>query len=103
MMLWVELHTKFAQLCDQEPPPLDLLRRFWGFAKWCIEHGHEDVMTAASLAFGEHLLDSEASIRLLPEIMSRQDYEGLKSVLLYHNSQEQYDRGLQLFYAAKKN
>jgi len=101
MMLWIELHTKFAQLCEQAPPALDLLRRFWGYAKWCMEHGHEDVLTAAALAFYEHLIDSEASRRLLPQIMSRQDYEGLKSLLLYHNSQEQYERGLQCFDAAK--
>jgi len=101
MMLWIELHTKFAQLCEQAPPALDLLRRFWGYAKWCMEHGHEDVLTAAALAFCEHLIDSEASRRLLPQIMSRQDYEGLKSLLLYHNSQEQYERGLQCFDAAK--
>jgi hypothetical protein len=29
--------------------------------------------------------------------MSRQDYESLKSLLLYHNSQEEYERGLQYF------
>jgi hypothetical protein len=101
MMLWIELHTKFAQLCEQEPPPLDLLRRFWEYAKWCIEQGHEDVMTAAALGFGEHLLDSKATTRLLPQIMSRHDYEGLKSLLLYHNSQAQYEMGLQCFDAAK--
>jgi hypothetical protein len=97
MMLWIELHIKFAQLCKQVPPDLDLLRRFWSYAKWCMERGHEDVLTAAALAFCEHLLDSEASIHLLPQIMSRQEYEGLKSLLLYHNSPEQYERGLQCF------
>lgn len=101
MMLWTELHIKFAQLCEQDPPPLDLVRRFWEYAKCCMEHGHEDVSTAASLAFGEHLLNSEATTRLLPQIMSRQDYEGLRSLLLYHNSQAQYERGLQCFDAAK--
>jgi hypothetical protein len=102
MMLWIELHTRFSQLCEQEPPPLDLLRRFWGYAKWCMEQEDQDVLTAAALAFCEHLLDSEASKRLLPQIMSRQDYEGLKSLLLYHNSQEQYERALQSFDAEKK-
>ena len=103
MMLWIELQMKFARLCDQEHPPLELLRRFWGYAKWCMEHGHEDVLTAATLAFCEHLLDSEASRRLLPQMMSRKDYAGLKSLLLYHNTQEQYERGLQYFEAAKTN
>ena len=26
-----------------------------------MEHGHENVLTAAGLAFGQHLLDSEAT------------------------------------------
>lgn len=101
MMLWIDLHTKFAQLCEHEPPALDLLRRFWGYAKWCMECGHEDVLTAAALAFCEHLLDSEASTRVLPQIMSRQDYESLKSLLLYHNSPERYEQGLKCFGIAK--
>ena len=101
MMLWIELHTRFYQFCEQEPPPLDLLKRFWGYAKWCMEQKNQDVLTAAALAFGEHLLGSKASIRVLPHIMSRQDYEGLKSLLLYHNSEEQYERVLQSFHTAR--
>jgi hypothetical protein len=101
MMLWIELQMKFAQLCEQEPPPLDLLRRFWEYAKWCMEGGDVDVSTAAALAFSEHLLDSEAIPPLLPRIMSRQDYEGLKSLLLYHNSPERFENGLQYFHALK--
>jgi hypothetical protein len=101
MRLWIELHTKFSQLCEQEPPPLDLLKRFWGYVKWCLEQENQDVLTAAALAFCEHLLDSEASKRLLPQIMSRKDYEGLRSLLLYHNSQEQYEQGLRYFGASR--
>ena len=101
MMLWIELHTRFAQLCRQDPPPVELLRRLWGYAKWCMDQGHEDVQTAAALAFCEHLLDTDASGRLLPQVMSRQDYEGLRSLLLYHDSQEAYERGLHSFAAPK--
>lgn len=97
MMLWLELQFEFAKLCKHEPPPLDLLRRFWNYAKWCMESGDEDVATAAALGFCEHFLDSEASTLLLPQIMSRQDYESLRSLLLYHNSPEQYEMGLKHF------
>ena len=101
MMLWTELSTRFSQLCEQEPPPLDLLKRFWGYAKWCMEQKNEEVLTAAALAFCEHLLGSEARTRVLPHIMSRQDYKGLKGLLLYHSSHEQYEQVLQSFDAAK--
>jgi hypothetical protein len=97
MMLWIELHLKFDDLCGQEPPPLDLIRRVWDYAKWCMGQGHDDAGTAAALGFCEHLLDRKATRRILPEIMTRRDYEGLKSLLLYHNSEEEYARGLSLF------
>ena len=34
--------------------------------------------------------------------MSRQDYEGLRTFLLYHTSEEQYERGLECFEPTRK-
>lgn len=97
MMLWIELQLKFEDLCQQDPPALDLIKRVWGYAKWCMHQGSDDVATAAAVGFCEHLLDRNAACRLLPEIMVRHDYESLKGLLLYHNSEEQYALGLELF------
>ncbi|MBW8863980.1 MAG: hypothetical protein JF609_03470 [Verrucomicrobia bacterium] len=97
MMLWTEIKMKFQDFCEQEPPPLDLIKRVWGYAKWCMAQGHEDVATAAALCFCEHLLDRKATQRILPQIMTRQEYEGLKGLLLYHKSEEDFAKGLKLF------
>lgn len=97
MMLWIELQLKFEDLCRQEPPPLDLIRRIWEYAKWCMENGNEDVATAASLGFCEHLLDIKATRRILPRIMGRRDYKQLKALLLYYNSEADYAEGLKGF------
>jgi hypothetical protein len=86
----------FERLCKQKPVPLDLLRRLWGYAKWCMERGG-DVGTGAALGFCEHLLDAKESQSILPELMSRQDYQGLKELLLYHNSEVDYEAGLKRF------
>jgi hypothetical protein len=102
MRLWIELKSTFQDLCEQDPLPLDLIKRVWGYAKWCMTHDNGDVATAAALAFGEHLLDRKATRRILPEIMTRADYEGLKGLLLYHNSEEDYANGLKLFETGKR-
>lgn len=101
MMLWLELQSVFTHLCQQNPPPLDLIRRLWGYAKWSMAHEDGDVRTAAALAFAEHLLDSKAMRRILPDIMTRSDYMGLRELLLYHNSEEAYTKGLELFNSAQ--
>ena len=101
MMLWIELHLKFDDLCEQEQPPLDLIKRIWEYAKWCMTQGHDHAATGAALGFCEHLLDREATRRILPAIMTRRDYEELRGLLLYHNSEEQFARGLKLFETAR--
>lgn len=96
MMLWMELKCEFQRLCKQEPLPLDLLRRLWGYAEWCLERG-DDVRTGVALGFCEHLIDTKESRNILPKIMSRQDYLDLKGLLLYHNTEKDYEAVLEYF------
>lgn len=97
MMLWIELRLEFERRCEVQPPPLDLLRRIWGYCSWCLEHGSDDVGTAAALAFGEHLMDTPAQIAILPEIMTRGEFLGLWALLEYHNTREEVDACLRAF------
>src|SRR5947207_14727164 len=78
MMLWIELRLRFQDLCAEEPPPMDLIRRIWGYAKWCMEYGHEDAATAAALGFCEHWLDTKACRSILLEIITRREYERMQ-------------------------
>jgi hypothetical protein len=100
MMLWIELNMEFQRLCKQEAVPLDLLRRLWGYAKWCMERG-DDVGTGAALGFCEHLIDTKESRSILPEIMSQQDYQSLRGLLLYHHTELDYEVGLECFASVK--
>lgn len=96
MMLWIELRKEFERLCKQEPAPLELLRRLWGYANWCMERG-DDVGTGAALGFCEHLINTKESSSILPVIMSRQDYQSLKGLLLYQNTEADYEAVLKCF------
>lgn len=97
MSLWIELRLSFQKLCGQKPAPLELLRRIWGYATWCLDQGSGDVGTAAALAFCEHLIDTDESRQLLPLIMSRQDFEGCRELILYHHTKDEYESVLKLF------
>ena len=96
MMLWIELNQEFQRQCELEPVPVDLLTRIWRYCEWCIEHGSEDVRTAAILAFCEHLIDTPRRIELLPRMMSRSDFLELRHVVEYRNTPEQVDEALAL-------
>jgi hypothetical protein len=61
-----------------------------------MERG-DDVGTAAALGFCEHLIDTKESRSILPEIMSQQDYQSLKGLLLYHNTEIDYEAVLKCF------
>lgn len=91
MMLWIELNWEFERQCSIEPPPLDLLRRVWGYCQWCLTHESVDVQTAAALGFCEHLIDTPRRIELLPQIMKRSDFLDLRNILEYHNTSEAVD------------
>jgi len=97
MMLWLEIRMEFQNLCAQDPPPLDLIKRVWEYAKWCMAEGHGDVANAAALVFCEHLLDRNTTRDMLPKVMTRQEYEGLKGLLLYHKTEDDFAKGLKLF------
>ncbi len=97
MMLWIELNFAFGKACDLNPLPVDQLRRYWHYCEWCLEHGSDDVTTAAVLGFCEHLIDTDARVAVLPLIMARAQFQQLREVLLYHNDEARYSAALECF------
>jgi hypothetical protein len=91
-----KLHLEFKRLCRQDPPPLDLLRRFWHYAQWCMRR-RDNAAPAATMEFCERLLDTPACRKVLPQIMCRRDYEQAKGVLLCRNTEQAYQKGLAFF------
>lgn len=98
MMLWIELNQEFQRQCDIDPPPIDLLKRIWGYCEWCLAQGTSDIQTAAALAFCEHLIDTPKRTALLPRIMTRSDFLSLRNILEYHNSTAQIDECLKVLW-----
>ncbi len=94
MMLWIEINQKFDESCQQAPLPIDLLQRIWSYCKWCLGHRDANVRTAASVAFCEHLIDTPHRTQALPALITKTDYIELHELLLYHNSEESYQRWL---------
>lgn len=88
MMLWIELDGEFGRLCEEAQPPIALLARFWQYADWCLNHGADDVATAAAVGFTEHLMDSAERTAILPKIMPRSDFLAIRGLLEYHNPAE---------------
>jgi hypothetical protein len=97
MMLWIELCGQFRNLCEQDPLPVDLLRRIWGYALWCMTQDNGDLANAAAVAFAEHLIDSPETQKALPQIMPLSDYDAMHSLLLYHNNEEAFQQARSLF------
>lgn len=91
MMLWIDLNLEFENLCETQPPPLDLLARIWQYCNWCLTDGNDDVRTGAALAFCEHLIDTPKRTTILAEIMKRSDFLVLRSILEYHNTPAEVD------------
>ena len=73
--LWMQLHWEFDRLCHQDPPPIELLSRIWQYARWSSEHESEDVQFAVISFFFEHIEDTRLYRTVLPQFMSRDEYE----------------------------
>lgn len=46
------------------------LRRYYGFAAWCLNQKQKDLWNAAGVAFYEHLADQEETFREMPRWVS---------------------------------
>ena len=71
----MQVRSDFDRLCHQDSPPIDLLSRIWQYARWSAEHGSEDVQFAVSSFFFEHIEDTRLYRTVLPQFMSRDEYE----------------------------
>ena len=91
-MLWIELNQQFEKLCEKDTQPLSILGRIWKYCEWCLEYGNQDVQTAAAFGFCEHLLDNAERAEVLPKIMSRSSFLGLRIILEYHNKPDEIEK-----------
>ncbi len=95
MALWIDLHIKFKEVYRAETPDDGVIRRFYEYARWCLESpGARDYLSeagsAAACAFYEHLPQNGVIRRDLPRWLSRDEFLGLRDVFRYHLSDEEY-------------
>ena len=102
MALWIEIRMAFDQ-AYQEPRNEDLIRRIYGYADWCSEHGErsenagEDPLTCVAVCLYEHIPTREASRLDMPRWFSREDIVLMKELFSYHLNPDEYERLLELF------
>lgn len=91
MTLWIELEMKFEDVYRATPLDDEIIRRFYDYARWCMESPGEggylsDAGTAAACAFYEHLPQQAAIRRDLPRWITRQEFGDLREVFRHHLS-----------------
>jgi hypothetical protein len=73
----------------------DLISRIYGYAKWCQDaprgtDASDDLLTIVTVSFFEHLPRHAEVRRDIGRWLSKKDVEGMKSVFLYHGTEEQF-------------
>jgi hypothetical protein len=104
MALWVELQCRFS--LDYKDLGDDLIKRFYQYAKWCVESPGQDgylsdVGTAASVAFYEHLAEQKAIRDDVYRWLSKEQFLKLESVFGYHQEPEEYEKFKETFLEKK--
>ena len=73
----------------------DLIRRIYGYAKWCLEaprgkDASDDLLTSVTCSFFEHLPTHKEVRAEIGRWLPRSMIEGMREVFLYHGSDEKY-------------
>lgn len=107
MALWIELQMEFEDVYRNAPLNDDLIRRFYDYARWCMqspgENGYlSDAGTAATCAFYEHLPQHPAIRRDLHRWLTQDEFTKLRGVFLYHLSDQKFAEFEAEFLAGKK-
>ena len=87
---FVELQLKFGRVSDD-----DLIRRFFEYARWCMQSPGEgrylsDAGTAAVCAFYEHLPQHANICRELPRWLTREEFASLRGAFRHHLSEQEF-------------
>ena len=99
MSFWIEASLK---LWDYKKLDDDFIRRLYGYAFWCLDDAPRsddagsDPFTAVVVCFFEHLPTHDAARKDAHRWMSKGRMEGMKSVFLYHGTEEHYQELLGL-------
>ena len=85
----------------REPQDGSFIAAVYRFARWCLAAGGDEARSAAEGSFYEHLPTDELVRRDLPQLLSAEEFEGLKFLFSHHLSGGELDRFLDWFRSAR--
>jgi hypothetical protein len=95
MGAWVELSGKFQSAYEEKKVDRDIIRRFYAFARWCVEHpstsseAQFDPPTAAIVCFYEHLPTIPKALEDITIYLTPTEFKCLEPVFSYHGTESQ--------------
>jgi hypothetical protein len=77
----------------------EMIQRIYDYAKWCMDaprgkDASDDLLTIVTVSFFEHLPQHEKIRQDVGRWLPASDIKGMKSVFLYHGSEEQFQEML---------
>lgn len=105
MWAWIEICFAF-QDAYKEPRNEDLIRHIYGYADWCLEHGHRDkdaerdLLTCVAVCFYESIPNHKASREDMPRWFSLEEVLAMKETFSYHLNPDEFDLLIKLFETA---
>lgn len=94
-LLWFQLRDVFHEAYEA-PKNTDLIQRIYDYAWWCIDQPQEenledDLTTCISVAFFEHISQTEAALEDMPNWFTREDVTRMKYIFSYMVSEEGFE------------
>jgi hypothetical protein len=98
MALWIELHLSYSTGASASPVQTAVLDEVWTYIRWCRDvYKSDDMWSAVTVAFFEHLLDERAVREDLPLRISLKEAEESVVYSTYFHSADDVDRYLEWF------
>ncbi len=95
-MLWIKLTTEFSLEYEKKMLHDDLIRRFYGYALWCLNMpGQSKYLSdtgSAAFHFFENVASDTNASKDLHRWISREEFHRLTDAFRYPLSEAEYDR-----------
>lgn len=103
MSLWIELRLAYSVAASASPVRAAVLDEVWAYIRWCRDvYQNDDMWSAVTVAFFEHLLDERAMRDDLPGRISRREAEESVIHSSYFHAPEDVARYLEWFSNAQR-
>lgn len=100
--VWIELQHLFADAWRKSPPDRDLINRIWRYVEWCGEQprgekAHDDLLTAITVCFMEHIPGIPGAVADLPNRIPRASAARMRETFSYLHGEEGFQRVMRAY------